>query len=148
MSDTVSFNLFGEGGFINPTRWSYGGDQSRFELSFYDEGSGTFRKKQGRNFDGGWRWFDRYDEMALTIYNVSLNKQAYFDLTHVALRNTRLTAECLLYWAKCMVLVEHNYHTNREMLLDHIRALSRQAMIDIKREIHGDGNFTHLHSVR
>ena len=150
MSDDISFNLFGEGGFINPTPWSYSNHgRERFETPFYDSYSGSFRQRQTSDFDGGWRWFDAYDIEALTIYNQKLDKRAYFHLTAIDMVSTRLTPECLLFWAKSMVLVDHRYYTFKNWLEDHIRALARKANIEIMKEIRGDGNFiTHLHSVR
>ena len=149
MSDELSFNLFGDGGFINPTPWSYGRGGARVSVLFYNAGSGTFSHKQGQDYDGGWRWFDAYEVDALTIYNKKLHPQAYFQLTHTDLAGTRLQAEVLLLWAKCMVLVEHEYFMSKYWLEDHIRALARKASIEITKEIRGDGNFiTHLHSVQ
>lgn len=148
MSDEISFNLFGEGGFINPTRWSQAPVlEERFDVPFYDHRSGSFMQKQSRDFDGGWRWFDAYDVEALTIYNVKLDKRAYFHLTQRDMVNSVLQPELLLYWAKCMVMVEHRYYTTKNWLEDHIRAMARQALIEIKKEIHGDDS-PHLHSVR
>lgn len=147
MSDEISFRLFGEGGFINPTPWSYGRVAADSQLLFYDAGDGIFRRKQTRSFDGGWRWFDAYDVDALTIYNTGFDRRAYWHLTHEDLENTLLTPECLLYWVKSMVLVEHNYYTAKNWLEDHIQALSRRVEIEIKKEIRGDDS-SHLHPVR
>lgn len=149
MSDEVSFNLFGDGGFINPTPWSYvGTNEDRFLVPFYDSRTEAFYQKQSSEFDGGWRWFNAYDVDAITIYNQKLNKQAYFQLTAQDAVSSRLQPEVLLYWAKCMVLVEHRYYTFRNWLEDQIRAMARQATIEIIQEIRGDDDFTHLHSVR
>lgn len=149
MSDVVSFNLFGEGGFVNPTKWSYDADERdiRWQVPFYDSSSGRFLQKQVSDFDGGWRWFDQYENYAITIYNRKLDRRAYFDLTHMDLRNSVLQPECLLYWAKSMVLVDHWYYMSKNWLEDYIRALARKAMIEIKKEIHGDDS-PHLHPVR
>lgn len=148
MSDDLSFNLFGEGGFINPTRWSHTKEnEARFDVPFYDHHTGEFRQKQSRDFDGGWRWFDEYEGDALCIYNVKLDRRAYFHLTRIDMVDTPLQAECLLYWAKSMVMIEHRYYTAKNWLEDHIRALARKAAIEIKKEIRGD-NQPHLHPVR
>jgi hypothetical protein len=149
MSDEISFNLFGEGGFINPTRWSHSPTlEERFEIPFYDPWAGGFMKKQSRDFDGGWRWFDTYEGDTMCIYNTKLDRRAHWHLTRTDLVDTRLTPECLLLWVKGMVLVEHQYYTAKNWLEDHIRAMARKAMIEIKKEIHGDDNSAHLHSVR
>lgn len=148
MSDEVSFNLFGEGGFINPTRWSHERrNEERFLIPFYDSRSGTFLQKQTTEFDGGWRWFNAYDVGALTVYNVKLDKRAYWHLTQTDMVGSRLSPELLLYWVKSMVLVEHRYYTTKNWLEDHIRALARKAMIEIRKGIRGDDE-PHLHSVR
>ena len=147
MSDEISFNLFGEGGFINPTRWSYNyKDEERFLVPFYDHHSGRFMQKQSSDFDGGWRWFEEYEASALCIYNTKLDRRAYYHLTRIDMVDTRLTPELLLYCAKSMVLVEHRYYTTKNWLEDYIRALARQALIEIKKEIRGDDS-PHLHSV-
>ncbi len=148
MSTEISFQLFGDGGFINPTPWSHTPDQSRFLVPFYDQASGTFLQKQSRDFDGGWRWFDEYEGCALTIYNRALHPQAYFNLTHADIVDTRLQPETLLLWAKCMVLVEHQYYVSKYWLEDHIRALARRASLDITKEIRGGNYRSHLHPVR
>lgn len=149
MSDSISFNLFGEGGFINPTPWSHAQDRAsnRWLIPFYDHRTGQFLRKQSTEFDGGWRWFDAYEVEALTIYNQKLDKRAYFQLTHIDMMDSRLTPECLLLWAKCMVLVDHHYYISKNWLEDHIRALARRSAIEIKKEIHGDDS-PYLHSVR
>lgn len=149
MSDDISFNLFGDGGFINPTPWSHSHDraQHRWTVPFYDANTGRFLQKQTSDFDGGWRWFNAYDIDALTIYNQKLDRRAYFHLTHEDMVGSRLQPELLLYWAKSIVLVEHRYYTGMNWLEDHIRALARRAMIEIKKEIRGDDS-PHLHSVR
>lgn len=154
MSDVVSFNLFGEGGFINPTKWSYadgpdspGRAAERWLVPFYDHHTGQFRQRQAADFDGGWRWYDEYEGCALCIYNKMLDPRAYFHLTHIEMANTLLTPECLLLWAKSMVLVDHHYYVSKNWLEDHIRALARKATIEIKKEIHGDDS-PHLRSVR
>lgn len=149
MSDELSFNLFGEGGFINPTRWSHAREnEARFDIPFYDSYTGEFRKKQSRDFDGGWRWFDEFEGDALCIYNVKLDRRAYFHLTRTDMVGTYLQPETLLDWAKSMVMVEHHYYTTKNWLEDHIRALGRKAMIEIRKEIRGDDASPHLHSVR
>lgn len=151
MSDSISFNLFGEGGFINPTPWSHTQDraQHRWSVPFYDHRTGTFMQKQTSEFDGGWRWFNAYNEEALTIYNQKLDKRAYFLLTDRDMEDSVLSPECLLFWAKSMVLVEHRYYVSKNWLEDHIRALARKATIEVTKEIKGEsGNSTHLHSVR
>lgn len=149
MSDDISFNLFGEGGFINPTPWSHTQDraQARWTVPFYDERTGTFLQKQTSEFDGGWRWFDAYEAAALTIYNQKLDRRAYFHLTHIDMVDTCLSPECLLFWAKSMVLVEHRYYVTKNWLEDHIRALARKAAVEIHKEIHGDTK-TYLHPLR
>lgn len=155
MSDVVSFNLFGEGGFINPTKWSYadgpdspGRAAGRWLVPFYDHWSGQFKKKQAAEFDGGWRWFEEYEAAALCIYNKLLDRRAYFLLSRTDIVGTQLQPECLLLWAKSMVLVDHHYYVSKNWLEDHIRALARRTMIEIKKEIHGDDDSSHLHSVR
>lgn len=150
MSDDVSFNLFGEGGFINPTPWSHSGDraQHRWSVPFYDHRTGAFLQKQTSDFDGGWRWFRAYDVDALTIYNQKLDKRAYFLLTQIDMVDSVLQPECLLFWAKSMVLVEHRYYITKNWLEDRIRAMARRVEIEIKKEIRGEpGDRTHLHSV-
>jgi hypothetical protein len=148
MSDVVSFNLFGQGGFINPTCWGHSAHiPNRFNVPFYDSFTGGFVQKQSRDFDGGWRWFDEYEGGALCIYNTKLDRRAYFHLTHTDMVDSRLQAELILYWAQSMVLVEHHYYTAKNWLEDHIRALARKAAIEIHKEIHGDTK-THLHPVR
>lgn len=154
MGDTISFNLFGEGGFINPTAWGYsdgpgsGRASERWLVPFYDHYSGKFLQKQVANFDGGWRWYDEYEGCAIAIYNKGLDKRAYFLLTHTDMVDTRLTPECLLFWAKSMVLVEHRYYVTKNWLEDHIRAMARRAMIEITKEIRGEpDDCSHLHSV-
>ncbi len=152
MSDELSFNMFGEGGFINPTRWSYAETDpsrrgSRWGLMFYDSASGRMLQKQASDFDGGWRWFEEYEAHALCIYNIKLDRRAYFHLTRIDMVDSVLTPELLLYWAKSMVIVDHNFYTAKNWLEDHIRAMARRAMIEIKKEIRGDDS-PHLHSVR
>lgn len=158
MSDEVSFNLFGEGGFINPTPWSHTQSQGpigskdwargRWTIPFYDARTGVFLQKQTSEFDGGWRWFDAYEVEALTIYNQKLDKRAYFHLTQIDIVDTRLSPECLLFWAKSMVLVEHRYYVTKNWLEDHIRAMARRAMIEIRKEIYGEPNDrSHLRSI-
>lgn len=152
MSDMISFNLFGEGGFINPTPWSYAETDpsrkgGRWALSFYDSNTGRFMQKQTSEFDGGWRWFDQYENNSMCIYNVKLDRRAYFDLGRIDLVGSLLLPEQLLLWAKSMVIVDHNFYTAKNWLEDHIRALARRAAIEIKKEIRGDDE-PHLHSVR
>lgn len=154
----VSFNLFGEGGFINPTPWSFAASERdiRWQVPFYDAASGRFLQKQVSDFDGGWRWFNAYDAEALTIYNRKLDKRAYFHLTQVDMVDSVLSPECLLFWAKSMVLVEHRYYIMRNWLEDHIRAMARRTTIEVLKEIHGEsdksnpisGDRSHLHPVR
>lgn len=132
MSDSISFNLFGEGGFINP------GSMDRLL---------SYARFHSYDFDGGWRWFDAYEVEALTIYNRRLNRQAYYHLRMLDIQGTRLQPEVLLMWAKAMVIIEHLYYENKFWLEDHIRALARHATIEIKKEICGDDS-PHLHSVR
>lgn len=157
MSDAVSFELFGEGGFINPTRWSYSETDSsrrgdRWTLAFYDERTGRYLQKQASDFDGGWRWFDEYEGDALCIYNTKLDRRAYFHLTRTDIVDTQLQPEVLLLWAKSMVVIDHNHYTAMNWLEDKIRAMARKAMIEIRKEIYGDEpdgpNRSHLHSVR
>lgn len=149
MSDEISFNLFGEGGFINPTPWSYSLDKAtdRWSVPFYDSYSDRFTQKQPADFDGGWRWFDAFDIAALTIYNKKMDRRAYFHLTQIDMMDTRLRPEVLLMWAKGMVLVDHCYYTNKNWLEDHIRALAQRAEIEIMEEMIGD-DYTHVCSVR
>lgn len=152
MSDELSFNLFGDGGYINPTRWSYAETDpsrhgGRWGLAFYDSRTGQFHQKQASDFDGGWRWFDEHEGCALTIYNIKLDRRAYFNLTRIDIVGTRLTPECLLLWAKSMVAVDHNFYTAMNWLEDSIRAMAQRAAIEIKKEIRGDDS-PHLRSVR
>lgn len=154
MNDIVSFNLFGEGGFINPTPWSFAASERdiRWQVPFYDSVSGRFLQKQVSDFDGGWRWFDAYDIDALTIYNRKLDPRAYYHLTHMDMVDSRLTPECLLFWAKSMVLVDHRHYIGMNWLEDRIRATARRATIELMKEIKGDesngSDRSHLHSVR
>ncbi len=149
MSDEISFNLFGEGGFINPTRWSHSEREyeERMLVPYYDHHSGEFRQKQSRDFDGDWRWFEEYEASALCIYNVKLDRRAYFHLTRIDMVDSLLQPETLLYWAKSMVMVEHRYYTTKNWLEDHIRAMARRAMIEIRKEIRGDDS-PHLQAAR
>jgi hypothetical protein len=149
MSDDISFRLFGEGGFINPTQWSYASTDSsrqgeRWGLMFYDHRAGKFLQKQTQEFDGGWRWFDAFDIAALTVYNVKLERRAYTHITHEEIEDTFISAEFVLFCAKSRVVVEHNYYTAREYVLDSIKAMFQKARIEIMKEISGD---PHLHSV-
>lgn len=149
MSIELSFNVLGDGGFINPTPWSFAIQNARISTLFYETSTGTFSRKQTSDFDGGWRWFDAYDLEAITIYNQRLDRRAYFHLSILDVQRTRLQPEILLYWAKCMVLVEHNFYVATNWLEDSIRASARRAMIEITKEIRGEPeNRSHLHPVR
>lgn len=151
MTTEISFQLFGKGGFINPTPWSFAIQDpslgsARYAIPFYDFETRQFLQKQTRDFDGGWRWFDAYDIDALTIYNIKLDRRAYAHITHLEIENALVSPELVLLCAKSCVIVEHSYYTCREYVLDYIRALANRTRIKILEEIRGESK-SRLHSV-
>lgn len=126
MEATVSFPLFGDGGFVNPTLWqpSYPGElpPEAFGPAVWDFDYGRWRVKQTREFDGGWRWFDTYDIAALTLYNVKLDKRSFTLITHQEIENTLIGPEFVLMCAKSRVILDHNFFTARKMMADKIRS--------------------------
>jgi hypothetical protein len=128
--ETVVFKLFGDAGFVNPTPWPSG-----IGPSVWDDSTGVWRAKQTRDFDGGWRWFDKHgDNDALMIYNVKLHKMAYYILTHEEIVDTCIGPEFILLCAKSHVLCDHNFFTARDWVIDRIRA----DFLKLRREIFGD----------
>lgn len=108
--------LFVDGGFVNPTL-----SAGRFLLSFFDSRTGQFLPKQSARFDGGWRWFQSYENDVMTIYNVSLNRMAHAVITSIEMVNSH-SPEFTLLCAQSRVLVDHNAFEAKFWVIDKIRA--------------------------
>lgn len=120
--ETVEFPLFRDGGFVNPTRIS---------PPVWDFDCAEWRQKQGPSFDGGWRWFHRYDGDSIVIYNTQLHKQACHVLSTQELEDSIQTAEFELQCAQAHVMVEHNFFTSRDWLHNKIRADFRKLHVEL-----------------
>lgn len=127
--ETVVFPLFSDGGFVNPTPWPSG-----IAPQVWDFNAGYWRAKQTREYDGGWRWFPRYDSCATCIYNVKLHRMAYYNVTDQELEDTCIGPEFVLLCAKSHVMIDHNFYTARDWLHDKIRA----DFLKLRRELFGD----------
>ena len=133
MERTVSFPLFADGGFVNPTSWAAHLPPESLGPAVWDFSAGRWRAKQTREFDGGWRWYDQYDKDILVLYNVKLSRQAHTDIPHLEIEDTLVGPEFVLMCAKSRVILEHNFFTAREFLQDKIRA----DFLRLRRELFG-----------
>lgn len=130
MEPRVSFQLFGSDGWVNPPR-----PMKRISRLFYDAATGQFLTKQDRNFDGGWRWFNAAMFDGMVLYNPLLHPQACVNITKKEINDSglraRYTAEALLLWKQAQAIVDANYFTARDEVLDAIRAMANRARAEL-----------------
>ena len=125
MSDTISFQLFATGGYINPTR--------RLSRFFWDADAKIFREKQDAKFDGGWRWYDSELERATMVYNKFLHPAACWPITLQDVNGARYPEDALLM-AQSMCMVESKYYEVRDEVINTIHAMFHR----VRRELgHG-----------
>ena len=142
MSDEISYSLFDREGYLNTT-------PARFYVPFWDQDTGQFRRKQSRDFDGGWRWFESHEGDCLTIYNTKLHPRAYATLTRTDMVDSRLQPETLLNFTRAHAIMEHGFCVATDQLIDYIQAIVNRARREIKEEICGESsNGSHLRAVR